>query len=58
VRAFVVSHPFREGRGMGGAPRQVTDEAHNPDSSAVSRNYILLLSDGSTWYCSLSGMSE
>ena len=37
---------------------QVTDEAHNSDSSVVSRNYILLLSDGSTWHCSLSGIAE
>lgn len=37
---------------------QITDEAHNADNSVVSRNYLLLLADGSTWHCALSGMAE
>lgn len=37
---------------------QVKDEAHNADNTALSRNYLLLLSDGTTWHCALSGLSE
>ena len=37
---------------------QLKDEAHNADNTAVSRNYLVLLSDGTTWRCALSGLSE
>ena len=37
---------------------QVKDEAHNADNTAISRNYLLLLSDGTIWNCALSGISE
>lgn len=37
---------------------QVTGDVHNADSTVIAETYLLLLSDGTTWPCGLSGMSE
>jgi len=37
---------------------QVTQDAHNADDTLISRRYLLLLPDGTTWPCGLSGITE
>ncbi len=37
---------------------QLTKDDHNADQSVVSRNYTLLLPDGTIWLCQLSGVAE
>lgn len=37
---------------------QLTEDEHNADRTAVSQDYVVLLSDGTTWQCHLSGMTE
>ncbi|HZB89307.1 MAG TPA: hypothetical protein VE291_11650 [Terracidiphilus sp.] len=37
---------------------QLTSDEHNADQSVVSQNYRLLLPDGTTWSCQLSGIME
>lgn len=37
---------------------QLTDDEHNADRTAISQDYVVLLSDGTTWPCHLSGITE
>jgi hypothetical protein len=37
---------------------QLTGDEHNADRTAVSQDYVVLLSDGTTWQCHLSGITE
>jgi hypothetical protein len=37
---------------------QLTSDGHNADRTAISQDYAVLLSDGTTWQCHLSGMTE
>jgi hypothetical protein len=37
---------------------QLTNDGHNADETVISQDYKVLLSDGTTWQCHLSGIVE
>jgi hypothetical protein len=37
---------------------QLTNDGHNADRTAISQDYVVLLSDGTTWQGHLSGITE
>jgi len=37
---------------------QLAKDGHNADQTAISRDYMVLLPDGTIWQCHLSGITE
>jgi|WetSurMetagenome_2_1015567.scaffolds.fasta_scaffold100767_2 hypothetical protein len=42
----------------GDYPARLTKDIHNADSTTISQEYDLLLSDGTVWHCVTTGISE
>jgi hypothetical protein len=42
----------------GDYPAKLLNDSQNPNSAWLGQDYELLLPDGTTWHCSISGISE